>query len=54
MPKTTLPAKLVQSENIKIDFNKAKNLSNYNNRIYRYCRETIEIKNNYKICNETA
>ena len=34
---------LALKENIKIDFKNTKNLSNYNNRTYGYCRESIEI-----------
>ena len=35
----------------RIVFNKIKKLSNYNNRTYGYCHETIQIKNN-KMCND--
>ena len=45
-------ARLALNKNIKIDFNKAIKLSNWNNRTYRYCCEIIEIKTNNKTCND--
>ena len=42
--------RLPLNKNIKINFNKTKKLSNYNNRTYEYCHETIEIKNNSIAC----
>ena len=45
-------ARLALNQNIKIDFNNTKKLSNYNNRTYGYCHETIEIKNNSVTCND--
>ena len=40
----TAIARLALNQNIKTDFNKTKTFSNYNNRTYECCRETIEIK----------
>ena len=48
----TAIARLALNENIKIDFNKTKKLSIYNNRTYGYYHETIEIKNNNTTYND--
>ena len=39
----TAIAKQVLNENIEIDFNTTEKLSNYNNKTYGYCHETMEI-----------
>ena len=42
----TAIVRLTLNQNIKINFNNTKKLSNFNNRTYGYCREAIEIRSN--------
>ena len=43
--------KKVLAKNININNNNTKKLSNYNNRNYAYCRETLKIVARNKACN---
>ena len=46
----TAIVKVYLNENINVNYDKTKKLTNYNNRNYAYCQEAIEIISNSEAC----